>query len=132
MQEQKGLDIVRRDWCPLCKDVGNFALREILSGKPCEEVVEAIHTHLSQVCTCNASALMVEAAVSRICLGAAELVSSWCMLILGHLTPEELTQGLLIYLHFWEAKLTVFMMLRQYSGMQCLPTVRSWLLRSSR
>lgn len=24
--EQKGLDIVRRDWCPLAKDVGNVVL----------------------------------------------------------------------------------------------------------
>ena len=30
--EAKGLDIVRRDWCPLSKDTGNFALRQILSG----------------------------------------------------------------------------------------------------
>lgn len=44
--EQKGLDIVRRDWCPLSKVVGNFALKEILSGKPKEDVVMAIHEHL--------------------------------------------------------------------------------------
>ncbi len=49
IQEQKGLDIVRRDWCPLSKDAGNFALREILSGKPRETVVEAIHAHLGEV-----------------------------------------------------------------------------------
>ena len=49
VQEQKGLDIVRRDWCPLSKDAGNFALREILSGKPREMVVEAIHAHLGEV-----------------------------------------------------------------------------------
>ena len=49
VQEQKGLDIVRRDWCPLSKDAGNFALREILSGKPRETVVEAIHAHLGEV-----------------------------------------------------------------------------------
>ncbi len=47
--EQKGLDIVRRDWCPLSKDVGNFALRAILSGQPREEVVNAIHEHLGDV-----------------------------------------------------------------------------------
>lgn len=50
MQEQKGLDMVRRDWCPLSKDVGNFALREILSAKPKEDVVAAIHDHLNKVC----------------------------------------------------------------------------------
>jgi DNA polymerase alpha subunit A len=31
--ELKGLDMVRRDWCPLSKRVGNFVLKEILSGK---------------------------------------------------------------------------------------------------
>jgi DNA polymerase alpha subunit A len=31
--ELKGLDMVRRDWCPLSKNVGNFVLKEILSGK---------------------------------------------------------------------------------------------------
>ena len=49
IQEQKGLDMVRRDWCPLSKDVGNFALREILSAKPKEDVVTAIHEHLHKV-----------------------------------------------------------------------------------
>ncbi|DBA99385.1 TPA: hypothetical protein ACH3X3_011985 [Trebouxia sp. C0006] len=49
VQEQKGLDMVRRDWCPLSKDVGNFALREILSAKPKEDVVTAIHDHLNKV-----------------------------------------------------------------------------------
>lgn len=47
--EQKGLDIVRRDWCPLSKDVGNFALRAILSGQAREEVVNSIHEHLADV-----------------------------------------------------------------------------------
>ena len=31
--ELKGLDMVRRDWCQLSKDVGNYVLKEILSGK---------------------------------------------------------------------------------------------------
>jgi len=47
--EQKGLDIVRRDWCPLSKDIGNMALRAILSGRPREEVVEEIHDNLGNV-----------------------------------------------------------------------------------
>jgi DNA polymerase alpha subunit A len=33
VMEAKGLDIVRRDWCPLSKDVGNYALQQILSGE---------------------------------------------------------------------------------------------------
>jgi DNA polymerase alpha subunit A len=41
--EAKGLDIVRRDWCGLSKDVGNAALSEILSGKSADDVVESIH-----------------------------------------------------------------------------------------
>jgi DNA polymerase alpha subunit A len=32
VMEAKGLDIVRRDWCPLSKDTGNYALQQILSG----------------------------------------------------------------------------------------------------
>ncbi|PRW60975.1 DNA polymerase alpha catalytic subunit [Chlorella sorokiniana] len=49
IMEQKGLDIVRRDWCPLSKDVGNFALRAILSGRQREDVVNDIHEHLADV-----------------------------------------------------------------------------------
>ncbi|GLI66368.1 hypothetical protein VaNZ11_010151 [Volvox africanus] len=48
VMEQKGLDIVRRDWCPLSKDEGNFALAAILSGRNREEVVAEIHAHLRQ------------------------------------------------------------------------------------
>lgn len=33
VQEVKGLDMVRRDWCPLSKTVGNYVLSQILSGK---------------------------------------------------------------------------------------------------
>lgn len=47
--EQKGLDIVRRDWCPLSKDVGNYALDQILSGQPKEDVVNAVHAKLVEV-----------------------------------------------------------------------------------
>lgn len=49
IMEQKGLDIVRRDWCPLSKDVGNHALKAILSGAPREDVVNSIHEHLEDV-----------------------------------------------------------------------------------
>ena len=47
--ELKGLDMVRRDWCPLSKNVGNFVLKEILSGKQREDVVMALNEHLSNV-----------------------------------------------------------------------------------
>ncbi len=47
--EQKGLDIVRRDWCPLSKDAGNYALDQILSGQPKEDVVNAVHAKLVEV-----------------------------------------------------------------------------------
>ena len=45
--EAKGLDMVRRDWCPLAKQASQFCLDQILSGKPREEVVGAIHEHLT-------------------------------------------------------------------------------------
>ena len=46
VMEQKGLDIVRRDWSPLAKREGNHALELILSGRPAEDVVEDIHESL--------------------------------------------------------------------------------------
>lgn len=46
--ELKGLDMVRRDWCPLSKDVGNFVLKEILSGKQREEIVIRLNEFLSK------------------------------------------------------------------------------------
>lgn len=49
MREAKGLDMVRRDWSPLSKDCGNFALDAILSGRPREDVVDAIHAKLHEV-----------------------------------------------------------------------------------
>ena len=47
--ELKGLDMVRRDWCPLSKNVGNFVLKEILSGKQREDVVMSLNEYLSTV-----------------------------------------------------------------------------------
>ena len=41
--------MVRRDWSPLSKDCGNFALDAILSGRPREDVVHAIHAKLHEV-----------------------------------------------------------------------------------
>jgi DNA polymerase alpha subunit A len=46
--ELKGLDMVRRDWFPLSKDVGNFVLKEILSGKQREEIVIRLNEFLSK------------------------------------------------------------------------------------
>ncbi|MCO5547461.1 hypothetical protein L7F22_000911 [Adiantum nelumboides] len=47
--EQKGLDIVRRDWSVISKDIGNFCLEQILSGGTCEDVVQIIHTELRKL-----------------------------------------------------------------------------------
>lgn len=49
--ELKGLDMVRRDWCPLSKEVGNFVLQEILSGKQREDVVLDLNEYLSNIGT---------------------------------------------------------------------------------
>lgn len=43
-REAKGLDLVRRDWCGLSKDLGTAVLDAILSGKERDEIVDAIHT----------------------------------------------------------------------------------------
>ena len=45
-KELKGLDLVRRDWCPLSKDTGKYVVDQILSGNPREDIVMAIHDHL--------------------------------------------------------------------------------------
>ncbi|XP_065875108.1 DNA polymerase alpha catalytic subunit [Euphorbia lathyris] len=47
--ERKGLDMVRRDWSLLSKDLGDFCLAQILSGGSCEDVVESIHNSLMKV-----------------------------------------------------------------------------------
>ncbi|XP_057948989.1 DNA polymerase alpha catalytic subunit isoform X3 [Malania oleifera] len=47
--ERKGLDIVRRDWSLLSKELGDFCLSQILSGGSCEDVVESIHNSLMKV-----------------------------------------------------------------------------------
>lgn len=47
--ELKGLDMVRRDWCPLSKSVGNYVLKEILSGKQREDVVISLNEYLSDI-----------------------------------------------------------------------------------
>ena len=47
--EKKGLDLVRRDWCVLSRDVGSKVLDVILSGMPCEQVVEKIHAIMRKV-----------------------------------------------------------------------------------
>lgn len=49
VKEMKGLDMVRRDWCQLSKDVGNFVLDQILSGKQREDIILALNDYLSDV-----------------------------------------------------------------------------------
>ncbi|CAI9736724.1 DNA polymerase alpha catalytic subunit-like [Octopus vulgaris] len=49
IKELKGLDIVRRDWCDLAKETGNFAVTEILSGKNQDTILENIHMELSKI-----------------------------------------------------------------------------------
>jgi DNA polymerase alpha subunit A len=41
--EKKGLDLVRRDWCVLSKEVGEKVLSHLMSGRPREDVVEQVH-----------------------------------------------------------------------------------------
>ncbi|CAA2966660.1 DNA polymerase alpha catalytic subunit [Olea europaea subsp. europaea] len=47
--ERKGLDMVRRDWSLLSKELGDFCLTQILSGGSCDDVVESIHNSLMKV-----------------------------------------------------------------------------------
>jgi len=48
-KEMKGLDLVRRDWCPLSKETGEKVLDYILSGLPADQVVDKIHAFLEEV-----------------------------------------------------------------------------------
>uniref|UniRef100_A0A7N8Y114 DNA polymerase alpha catalytic subunit n=1 Tax=Mastacembelus armatus TaxID=205130 RepID=A0A7N8Y114_9TELE len=48
-QELKGLDIVRRDWCDLAKECGNYVIGQILSDQNRDVIVENIQKHLVDV-----------------------------------------------------------------------------------
>lgn len=48
-QELKGLDIVRRDWCGLAKECGNYVIGQILSDQSRDTIVENIQKHLIEV-----------------------------------------------------------------------------------
>jgi len=48
-REMKGLDMVRRDWSSLSRDAGDFVLRELMSGKQREDVIENIHNFLRKL-----------------------------------------------------------------------------------
>jgi len=50
-KEMKGLDLVRRDWCPLSKDTGKYVLDQILSGKTKEDIVECVHNYMGELAT---------------------------------------------------------------------------------
>jgi DNA polymerase alpha subunit A len=43
------LDIVRRDWCGLAKDAGEYVIGEILSTQTREIIVENIHSRLREI-----------------------------------------------------------------------------------
>ncbi|KAK7051399.1 DNA-directed DNA polymerase alpha catalytic subunit pol1 [Paramarasmius palmivorus] len=47
--EVKGLDMKRREYCDLSKNVSQFVLNQILSGEATEIVVEQIHEYLASV-----------------------------------------------------------------------------------
>ena len=47
--ELKGLDLVRRDWCPLSKNTGKWVVDNLLSGRGREDIVIAIHDHLADL-----------------------------------------------------------------------------------
>ncbi|KAK0061049.1 DNA polymerase alpha catalytic subunit [Biomphalaria pfeifferi] len=48
-QEMKGLDIVRRDWCVLAKEAGQYVISQIFSGESRETVVDKIHSYLQDI-----------------------------------------------------------------------------------
>uniref|UniRef100_A0A8B9F9U7 DNA polymerase n=1 Tax=Amazona collaria TaxID=241587 RepID=A0A8B9F9U7_9PSIT len=48
-QELKGLDIVRRDWCDLAKETGNYIIGQILSDQSRDIIVENIQRRLIEI-----------------------------------------------------------------------------------
>lgn len=48
-KEYKGLDIVRRDWCPLAAEIGKVILDHILSDQSHDEQIENIEANLKQI-----------------------------------------------------------------------------------
>jgi len=48
-KEIKGLDMVRRDWCTLSKEVGTKVLDEILSGKDREKIIVELNDYFSDM-----------------------------------------------------------------------------------
>uniref|UniRef100_A0A8D0G4W1 DNA polymerase n=1 Tax=Sphenodon punctatus TaxID=8508 RepID=A0A8D0G4W1_SPHPU len=48
-QELKGLDIVRRDWCDLAKETGNYIIGQILSDQSRDVIVENIQRRLIEI-----------------------------------------------------------------------------------
>lgn len=49
LKEIKGLDMVRRDWCILSREVGNKVLHEILSGKDREKIIVELNDYFSNM-----------------------------------------------------------------------------------
>jgi DNA polymerase alpha subunit A len=47
--EVKGLDLVRRDWCPLSQRASGTVLDFILSGRPADEILDSIHGFLADL-----------------------------------------------------------------------------------
>lgn len=48
-KEVKGLDMVRRDWCGLSKEVGNKVLDEILSGKERDKIIIELNDYFTNI-----------------------------------------------------------------------------------
>lgn len=48
-RKTSGLDMVRRDWCPISKEVSGYVLDRLLGGRSREDAVENIHTYLREI-----------------------------------------------------------------------------------
>ena len=92
-RETKGLDLVRRDWCPLSKEMGLTTLDFILSGLPTDEIVGKIHNYLchmkEKITSCPASKFVVTKSLSK----APELYPSATPLPHVKVALEMISQG---------------------------------------
>eukprot|EP01130_Rhizamoeba_saxonica_P000657 TRINITY_DN10603_c0_g1_i1.p1 TRINITY_DN10603_c0_g1~~TRINITY_DN10603_c0_g1_i1.p1 ORF type:complete len:1271 (+),score=266.22 TRINITY_DN10603_c0_g1_i1:39-3851(+) len=48
-KEIKGLDMVRRDWCSISSEAGEYVLDQLFSGEETESIVMAIHEYLKNL-----------------------------------------------------------------------------------
>lgn len=82
VKELKGLDLVRRDWCPLSRELGCKVVDLLLSGESRSDVVDLIHRQMQQV----------ESAVRNSVIPLEKFIITKCLTKAPHLYPDIKSQ----------------------------------------